>query len=152
MTESETVKIYITILFLQIENHSKDTDTVEATNEKNDLETTHACSSQGETPVKRRRKNPPELQEAGSLLKQAISSLDVALAKKDVPEDECDLYGKILAVKLKKLPELQRLQFMHEIDGMFLRYQPNLQTSTNSYMPSPASYYSMNRPDSVVSY
>ncbi|KAL1488450.1 hypothetical protein ABEB36_014921 [Hypothenemus hampei] len=142
-----------------IEEHSQGEGKIQE-NDENILATLHpaSTSSKTEPPTKRRRKNPYELQEAGSLLKQAVSSLDVAL-KQTVPhEDECDLYGKILAVKLRKMPERKRLQFMHEVDGMFLRYElfPS-RTPTYSYVASPApspgsTYESISRPNSMADY
>ncbi|KAL1492478.1 hypothetical protein ABEB36_010728 [Hypothenemus hampei] len=159
MSESETMNIYIAILFLQIEEHSQGEGKIQE-NDENILATLHlaSTSSKTEPPTKRRRKNPYELQEAGSLLKQAVSSLDVALKQTVSHEDECDLYGKILAVKLRKMPERKRLQFMHEVDGMFLRYElfPS-RTPTYSYVASPApspgsTYESINRPNSMADY
>lgn len=36
-------------------------------------------------------------------------------------EDEYDLYGRIFANKLRKLPENERELFMYDIDGMFVQ-------------------------------
>ncbi|XP_041987007.1 uncharacterized protein LOC121738824 isoform X1 [Aricia agestis] len=36
-------------------------------------------------------------------------------------EDDCDRYVKILANKLRKLPEDERIIIMHEIDGLFVK-------------------------------
>lgn len=78
----------------------------------------------------RRRQNPPELQEAGNQMREAFTMLQNVVAKKtkvnEKEEDECDLYGKILAKKLKKLPEEERELVMYEIDGLLLNRRRNL--------------------------
>lgn len=71
--------------------------------------------------TRRRHKNPIELQEAGQHMKDAISSLNNVSQKQEVPEDDCDRYGKILAKKLRKLNELERMQFIWEMDGLFIK-------------------------------
>lgn len=75
------------------------------------------------TITKRRRKNPPELQEAGNFIKESFANLNQALCRNNPQEkeDDCDRYGKILANKLRQLPEEERLIFMHQIDGMFIQ-------------------------------
>lgn len=92
----------------------------------------------------RRRENPPELQEAGTQMKEAFSTLRNAINKRSIEEDECDLFARILAKKLRKLPEHERELFMYEIDGMFInrsRHRPQ----SNSYV-SPT--HTSNRPSS----
>ncbi|XP_072393914.1 uncharacterized protein [Diabrotica undecimpunctata] len=56
---------------------------------------------------------------------QEDSSLNNVLNKRlmmgHIDEDECELYAKILAKKLRKLPEEERQIMMYEIDGLFIR-------------------------------
>ncbi|KAG7298189.1 hypothetical protein JYU34_018985, partial [Plutella xylostella] len=50
--------------------------------------------------IRRRSRNPPELQEASNEMKRAFSSLNSVLSSKKQKidsEDDCDLYGKLLA-------------------------------------------------------
>ena len=84
------------------------------------MSTSKATSAQ---PTIRRRVNPSELQQAGVQMKKACNLLNNVIRKRtaDKEEDECDLFGKMLAKKLKKLPEYEREEFMYEIDGMFIR-------------------------------
>lgn len=84
-------------------------------------------SDENPTTTKRRRKNPPELQEAGSFIKESLANLNQALCRNpQEKEDDCDRYGKILANKLRHLPEDERLIFMHQIDGMFIQRRRSL--------------------------
>lgn len=48
-------------------------------------------------------------------MKEAMSSLNKVLNKPQVPEDDYDRYGKILANKLRKLSELESQTIMYEI-------------------------------------
>ncbi|XP_049877487.1 uncharacterized protein LOC126374807 isoform X2 [Pectinophora gossypiella] len=82
----------------------------------------------------RRRINPPELMDTSKIMKQAICTLNTILQKKsDTREDDCDRYGKILANKLRKLCEDERLQIMYEIDGLFIKNMQNKSLSTTIY-------------------
>jgi hypothetical protein len=56
---------------------------------------------------------------------QALAILQ-DMRKKDA--DECDLYGKLIAKKLRKIPESEREQLMYEIDGIFLRANKRYQS------------------------
>lgn len=53
-------------------------------------------------------------------MKRAFNTLESVLSKKH-EEDEYDLYGRILANKIRKLPENERELFMYDIDGMFVQ-------------------------------
>lgn len=67
-------------------------------------------------------------------MKNAFSSLNNLLKiRKPEEEDDCDLYGKMLAKKLRRLPEEERQTFMYEIDGMFIRRYRNSVPSYSSY-------------------
>lgn len=97
------------------------------------------------TITKRRRKNPPELQEAGGFIKDSLATLNQALCRNNLQEkeDDCDRYAKILANKLRQLPEDERLIFMHQIDGMFIqrrcsRNQSRLSSPIFVLSPSPS--------------
>jgi len=67
-----------------------------------------------------RRRGNLEVEEAGRQMKRAFNTLESVLNKKH-EEDEYDLYGRILANKLRKLPENERQLFMYNIDGMFVQ-------------------------------
>ncbi|KOB68085.1 Uncharacterized protein OBRU01_18864 [Operophtera brumata] len=64
----------------------------------------------------RRRKHPTELFQAEKVMKEALSTFN-ATVKRNTPQpipkedDDCDLYAKLLATKLRKLPERKRLRF-----------------------------------------
>lgn len=71
--------------------------------------------------------------------------------KSEDKEDECDLYGKMLAKKLKKLPESERISFMYEVDGLFLRrFSRNADFTTRTHRiersPSTCTTYSESIP------
>ncbi|CAH2006293.1 unnamed protein product [Acanthoscelides obtectus] len=100
----------------------------------------------------RRRQNPSELIHAGNIVKDALATFKSALNRNESSthlSDDCDLYGKLLANKLRKLSEITRLKFMRDIDGMYLRYQleetPSLQTPSPTY-PSIAHNFNESRP------
>lgn len=83
-------------------------------------------------------------------MKKAFSTLESCINNRK-EEDECDLYAKIFAKKLRKLPECEREIFMYEIDGMFinrLRHCNNqsLTSCTNPSFTPPVS----NQPKSAV--
>lgn len=95
--------------------------------------------------TKRRRNNPPDFLEADGTVREALSSLKTTLdSKRSQEDDDCDLYGKNLAKKLRRLPVDERLQLMYDIDGIFMHRRQLLkqpQTSENcstTYVPSPS--------------
>ncbi|CAH1962081.1 unnamed protein product [Acanthoscelides obtectus] len=69
----------------------------------------------------RRRQVPTELLQAESEMKEAFSWVKNVVSRNDEKEDECDLYGRMLAKKLRKIPEFQREYLMHDINEMVLR-------------------------------
>ncbi|XP_047998686.1 uncharacterized protein LOC125236041 [Leguminivora glycinivorella] len=74
-------------------------------------------------PVQKRRMiNPPELAETSAHMKTALYTLNDALTAKNrvekVADDDCDLYGKLLAKTLRQFNEIDRLEIRHEIDGL----------------------------------
>lgn len=75
-----------------------------------------------EVETNRHHPNVPELQEAGSQIKEAFNMLHnfISIKSNDPQEDECDLFARILAKKLRKIPEQERELVMYEIDGMLL--------------------------------
>ncbi|XP_023942754.2 uncharacterized protein LOC112049189 [Bicyclus anynana] len=88
--------------------------------------------------IPRRRKNPIELEEAGKSMKEAMTSLNKILNKQELPEDDFDRYGKILANKLRKLSESDSIKMMYEIDGLFIKRM----NATPSYFTRPSPTYS----------
>lgn len=67
------------------------------------------------------------------------------LKVKKVEEDECDVYAKLLAKRLRKYPERLRDKIMYKIDGLLLYnpYPDERPTSASSYYSSttPSPYY-----------
>ncbi|XP_045491091.1 uncharacterized protein LOC123690974 [Colias croceus] len=73
----------------------------------------------------RRRDNPPELQVASRQMTEAFNNLNKVInnpSKDD--DDECDVFGKLIAKKLKRLPEHERDNIMFDIHALF-RKSPN---------------------------
>ncbi|KAF6201355.1 hypothetical protein GE061_005803 [Apolygus lucorum] len=69
-------------------------------------------------PTPRHRRDPSKSGEDS--LNKPSSSVRELKRDHDEEEDECDLYGRILAKKLRRLPELDRAVLMHDIDGMMI--------------------------------
>lgn len=70
-------------------------------------------------------------------MSNAFSTLNQVLRKED---DPCELYGKLLATKLRKYTELEREEIMLDIDNMLLnRRQKAQMIRTNSYVIRPPS-------------
>ncbi|XP_028143552.1 zinc finger protein 391 [Diabrotica virgifera virgifera] len=49
----------------------------------------------------------------------------IMLKKEQKTEDECDLYGRLFANKLRKFSEFERQEIMYEVDGILLRRLQN---------------------------
>ncbi|XP_014281774.1 uncharacterized protein [Halyomorpha halys] len=82
-------------------------------------------STRTQTPAaKRRQLNPLEHVEADYYMNKAQNTLIKLLLQQvnnsQQQDDEAGLYGKLLAIKLRKLPYHERLEFMHQIDGIFI--------------------------------
>ncbi|KAF9406032.1 hypothetical protein HW555_005080 [Spodoptera exigua] len=93
------------------------------------------------TPTVRRRKNPSELTEAGKMMKEALVTFKSTIKRHDnqsintIQEDDCDLYGRLLAKKLRRLSEEKRLRLMHDIDGMILSSHYTASSASSSPIP-----------------
>lgn len=87
-----------------------------------DKESTKSSSSKVTPPVtKRRSKNPSELSEASREMANAFGTLNRVLEKKtERLDDDCDLYAKLLATKLRKFLESEREDIMLDIDSMLI--------------------------------
>ncbi|KAJ8915431.1 hypothetical protein NQ315_003192 [Exocentrus adspersus] len=99
-----------------------------------------ASASKASQQTVRRRSNPPELVKAGRQMKEAFNMLHDVVNKKTIQEDdECDLFAKILAKRLRKLPENERQVMMYDIDGLFVNniHQLNRLPPSNSSFSSP---------------
>lgn len=72
-------------------------------------------------PTIRRHDSPPELEETGNQMKEAFKMLINGITKRtsDKEDDEYDLFGKMLAKKIRKLPEHEREVFMYEVEGLY---------------------------------
>lgn len=83
-------------------------------------------------------RSTPEVQEQWNPIKGGlIVENNVSSKRANTDEDDCDLFAKILAKKLRKLPEHERLLLMYEIDGMFIN-----RLCGNNSSPIPVSSYS----------
>lgn len=100
-------------------------------------ETPHPPRSTSHKTTQHRLKESPGQQEAGHQMKDVFNLLQNVVSKKPIErdEDECDLYGKILAMKLRKLSEHEREATMYEIDGIFLNRRHLRPESPNSKFP-----------------
>lgn len=65
-------------------------------------------------------------------MKRAFSTLENCINNRK-EEDEYDYYAKILAKKIRKLPENEREVFMYEVDGLYIDFlrRSNNQSSTS---------------------
>lgn len=128
--------VIINSFTFQISIENENLDPTDQQSQGNDnTQPVNATPSTSSQQTLRRRKIPPELREAENQMKEAFTMLkNVASKNDDEKEDECDLYGKILAKKLRKLPEFEREFLMHDIDGMVLNaMRSRLSVSTPSY-------------------
>ncbi|KAF6213783.1 hypothetical protein GE061_011505 [Apolygus lucorum] len=53
------------------------------------------------------------------------STSNCVLIKRSVEEDECEVYAKLLAKRLRKYPERMRDRIMYKIDGLLLENPPD---------------------------
>ncbi|KAJ8713593.1 hypothetical protein PYW07_013963 [Mythimna separata] len=70
---------------------------------------------------------PLDLQEVSKEMSNAFNTLNQALKnskRQSVPspkeEDDCDLYGRLLAKRLRQFSETERQEIMYELDGLLL--------------------------------
>ena len=78
--------------------------------------------------VKRYSSNLPiELQEVSKEMTNAFNTLSQALKsskrrreQSSREEDDCDLYGRIMARRLRQFSETERMEIMYELDGLML--------------------------------
>lgn len=100
-------------------------------------------------PVQRRRSvKPPELEKADKEMSKAFNTLNQAMLNKDQQnkiEDDCDLYTRLLANKLRKYSDNERNEIMYEIDGLLLKRRRNC---SPQYVSSPAQIIISKRPSS----
>lgn len=90
------------------------------------------------------------LDDAQKKINESFETLNYALKVKKVEEDECDVYAKLLAKRLRKYPERLRDKIMYKIDGFILDnpYPDERPTSASSYYSSttPSPYYQHSTP------
>lgn len=94
---------------------------------------------------KRRTSQAFDAELAQKQLNDSFKTLNQVLQNKQGnSEDDCDLYGKLLATKLKRYPVQQRQRVMYKIDGLLLDNPPETCSSTpfpSSSAPRPPSAY-----------
>lgn len=110
-----------------------------------------SSSSTVPIPVQKRRSTKlPELAETSAQIKSTLSTLnDVLTCKKNrdvkVEEDDCELYGRLLAKALREFADIERLELRHEIDGLIIKKKRSL--TRHRYVSSPSQIIiSTNRP------
>lgn len=82
------------------------------------------------------------LEAAEKTINDSFATLTRVLETKKVEEDECDVYAKLLAKKLRKYPEHMRDRIMYKIDGLLLdNPHPNERPSSSG--SSHSSVYSI---------
>ncbi|KAL4718837.1 hypothetical protein ACJJTC_014067, partial [Scirpophaga incertulas] len=117
-------------------------------------------SSNSRTTLKRRRSsNPPELKKATEQMQDALKTMNTVLNKSAQKEDNmCDIYGKLIASKLKKyFSDIEQHEVMFELHELLTKKIRNSlklrSTSPLSAMSSTGSFDStspveMHRPSS----
>lgn len=94
---------------------------------------------------KRRNYKMPDLPETNAQVKTALTALNKVLNTKQESkyEDDCDLYGRLLANKLRQYSEIDRQDIMYEIDGLLLKRRKSNSGHTQPH------YVNNNWPSSV---
>lgn len=93
------------------------------------------------------------LDDAQKKINETFETLNHVLKQKKEDEDECDVYAKLLAKKLRKYPERMRDQLMYKIDGFLLDnpYPDQQPSSAYSYYSSTLSPHYHNSTPSPAS-
>lgn len=130
-------------------NEERNSESVDDESNRTTNEPTPGPSNASQT--SRRRKNPPELIEAGKTMNKALNTLNAVLNQRSVStsaqqEDECELYGRMLAKKLRKFPEHERVQVMYELDGTIIRLLASNTPPRYVSIPSPSPRSSYSEP------
>ncbi|CAK1578599.1 unnamed protein product [Parnassius mnemosyne] len=114
----------------------EENEAAESTDSSIPPDTLNSCEALDATPTQnrtiRRRLNPPELQIASKQMSEAFNNLNKMINKQDVVEDECDIFGKLIAKKLKKIPEHEREEIMFDIHALFRRPRSFERSSVDS--------------------
>lgn len=79
------------------------------------------------------------MQEVSQQVTQAVKKLKRYLNEKQNDEDECELYGRLLAKRLKSYSEIDRLEIMYEIDGVLLRKRRRHSSTSHVNLNNPSS-------------
>lgn len=164
--------IYISLIFFQTQSTEESSSTdgqLAASQTVNEQKQHSSCSNvtmhegfpppSNRTALKRRSSNPPELQKATEQMQDALKTINTVLTNKSAQkEDMCDIYGKLIASKLKKyFSDIEQQEVMFELDELLtkritnsLKQRPTLSlsamSSTGSFdSTSPAE---MHRPSS----
>ena len=108
----------------------------------------------------KRRRQTSEINDARNQRKQTFMTLDDNVYNKK-EADDCDLYGQLLAKKLRNYSMHERHLLMHDIDGLLLKKLPGSAISSfSSYtstlspksLHAPVSINTLNEPTSTASY
>ncbi|KAG8181760.1 hypothetical protein JTE90_018068 [Oedothorax gibbosus] len=92
-----------------------------------------AVKERQKTPREKRKKIANEMKEAKSQMNATFATLNDVLSKRKEPDD-CDLYGQLLASKLRQYTMRERHIIMHEIDSLLLNKPPPTTTTFAPYI------------------
>lgn len=84
----------------------------------------------------RRSQNLPDLQEANINMKRAFTTLDNVFNKHN-SDDDCDLFAKLIANRLRKLPERKRDDIMYKMYGLLHEASTLSRHANNQVVQSP---------------
>ncbi|GBP12666.1 hypothetical protein EVAR_10314_1 [Eumeta japonica] len=112
---------------IQIDNTQNDNETETTQDENTENETTQNVNTLNRVAthsVQKKRRQHFDVEDAQKKLNLSFQTLNNVLSKNNA-EDECDIYGKLLATKLWKYPESIRQKIMNKIDGFLLENPPH---------------------------
>lgn len=120
---------------------------------KENTKTTNTPTCRTNASKKRPINTDHYLDDAQKKINESFDTLNYVLKRKKEDEDECDVYAKLLAKKLRKYPERMRDQLMYKIDGFLLDnpYPDEQPSSAYSYYSSTSSPHYQNSTPSPAS-
>lgn len=93
-----------------------------------------------------------EIQAAVNELKELNNSLTMSAPSPRESEDECDVIGRHVALQLRQLPPIDRIDATDEIQAILSRYRKKALCARNVYTPSNCSSESAPSPQPTVGF
>lgn len=93
-----------------------------------------------------------EIQAAVNELKELNQSLTMSAPSPRESEDECDVIGRHVALQLRQLPPIDRIDATDEIQAILSRYRKTALCARNVYTPSNYSSESAPSPQPTVGF